>query len=181
MKIIIISLLSLIYSSITAQSQAELKVKWYSIEEAEKAQKVKPKKVFIDLYTDWCGWCKKLDASTFIHPVIVKYLNDNFYAVKLNAETKDTLVFNGTQFINLYALENKRAPHQLPTFFSGGRIGSYPTMLLLDERFNLIVAIPGFQQAKDLEPILSYISKNIYFSKPWETYQKEFVSEIKEE
>ncbi|HMS53720.1 MAG TPA: DUF255 domain-containing protein, partial [Chitinophagales bacterium] len=66
-------------------------VKWLTITEAEKAAKKKPKKIMIDVYTDWCGWCKKMDASTFKNPVVANYINQNYYAVKLNAERADSI------------------------------------------------------------------------------------------
>ena len=50
-----------------------------------------PKKIFIDVYTDWCGWCKRMDNTTFKDSVMVKFLNDNFYCVKLNAEQKEDI------------------------------------------------------------------------------------------
>ena len=65
-------------------------INWISIEEAEIANKKEPRKVFIDVYTDWCGWCKKMDASTFEDPQIIKYLNENYYCVKLDGEDKNT-------------------------------------------------------------------------------------------
>ena len=58
------------------------------------------KKVFIDLYTNWCGWCKRMDLTTFSDPVIVNYIKNNYYTVKFDGETKDTIVFNNHQFIN---------------------------------------------------------------------------------
>ena len=69
------------------------KVNWMSWDEAVEANKQNPKLIFVDVYTDWCGWCKKMDASTFGNPVIAKYMSENYYAVKFNAEGKDTINF----------------------------------------------------------------------------------------
>ena len=68
-----------------------------------------PKKVFIDLYTGWCGWCKRMDATTFKQKAIVDYMNQKYYAVKFDAETRDTVNFNGIQFVNSDPLFKKRA------------------------------------------------------------------------
>jgi len=54
------------------------KIKWLDFEEAVALNSKKPKKIFIDMYTDWCGWCKKMDAATFINPVIVDYMNEHY-------------------------------------------------------------------------------------------------------
>ncbi len=76
------------------------KIHWYSFEEAYKLNKKKPKKIFVDVFTDWCGWCKKMDAETFTNPVISKYMAKHFYCVKLNAERKDTVIIDGVKFTN---------------------------------------------------------------------------------
>jgi thiol-disulfide isomerase/thioredoxin len=75
-------------------------INWLSIEEASVLYQKNPKPMFIDVYTDWCGWCKKMDASTFKDASIAQYLNSNFYAVKLNAETSDSLRFMGKTYYN---------------------------------------------------------------------------------
>ena len=63
--------------SIMAYSQ-ENDVKWYTIEEAEKLMNEAPKPLFIDTYTDWCGWCKRMDSETFSNSVIANILNNDF-------------------------------------------------------------------------------------------------------
>ncbi|MCJ7821063.1 MAG: DUF255 domain-containing protein, partial [Bacteroidales bacterium] len=68
-------------------------VKWYSIEEAAALAKTAPRPIFVDAYTDWCGWCKKLDSETFSHPVIAEILNTKFYAVKFDAESSAPVTF----------------------------------------------------------------------------------------
>src|SRR5664279_713123 len=73
---------------------ASEKIRWYSFEEAYTLNKKKPKKIFIDVFTDWCGWCRKMDAETFTNPTISEYMSDHFYCVKLNAERKDTVVID---------------------------------------------------------------------------------------
>ena len=75
-------------------------INWVSIEEASVLYQQNPKPMFIDVYTDWCGWCKRMDATTFQDASIAQYLNSNFYAVKLNAETSDSLRFMGKTYHN---------------------------------------------------------------------------------
>ena len=62
-------------------------INWMTWDEANAANKVTPKKIFIDIYTDWCGWCKKMDKSTFQDASVIEALNKDFYAVKFDALT----------------------------------------------------------------------------------------------
>src|ERR1051326_1000883 len=76
------------------------KIQWHTFQEAVALSKKEKRKIFIDVYTQWCGWCKVMEKNTFTNPVIVKYMNAHFYAVKLDAEMKDTVVFNNNTFVN---------------------------------------------------------------------------------
>ena len=101
--IILLSYFSI--SSCNAQTEHEKYdpngIHWMSFEQAVALNDKAPKKIFIDTYTQWCGWCKRMDASTFKDTAVVRYMNDHYYAVKLDAETKDTIRFKGNLFINL--------------------------------------------------------------------------------
>ena len=79
-------------------SIAQDKVNWLSFEAAISLNKENPKPILIDVYTDWCGWCKKMDRDTYSNKTIVKTINDNFYAVKLDGEEKQDILFNGQTF-----------------------------------------------------------------------------------
>ena len=91
-----------ISTSLFGQKTKNIKgsINWLTLEEADSLYKIKKRPIFIDVYTDWCGWCKRMDASTFKDPNIAGYLNANFYPVKLNAETRDTITFNGKTYTN---------------------------------------------------------------------------------
>lgn len=75
-------------------------INWLSLSEADSLYKIQPKPMFIDVYTDWCGWCKRMDATTFQDQSVASYLNANFYPVKLDAEMDDSVVFMGNTYHN---------------------------------------------------------------------------------
>ena len=79
-------------------------INWLSLQEADSLYQINPRPMFIDVYTDWCGWCKRMDATTFQDQNIANYLNANFYAVKLDAETKDSINFKGKQYTNTQSI-----------------------------------------------------------------------------
>lgn len=120
--------------------------------------KVFPKKIFIDVYTGWCGWCKKMDASTFIDPVVVEYMNNNFWAVKMDGEMKDTILFNSHTFTNPNPQMN-RSTHTLPASLLDYKL-SYPSYILLDENLNRIAIYPGYKNSEDLLGILLFFKTN---------------------
>ena len=159
-----------------AKSDEAPKIKWHSFQEVMELSKKEKRKIFVDVFTDWCGWCKVMDKSTFTHPVIAKYMNDHFYCVKLNAEMKDTIVFNNYTFVNPNP-NAIRSTHQLAASLLNNKL-SYPTTVYLDENFSLLTQVPGYLQPIQLEPILKYFGENAYPSTHWEDYQKTFKGEI---
>ncbi|MDD3877829.1 MAG: DUF255 domain-containing protein [Bacteroidales bacterium] len=178
-KNIIISLVCMFfYNALMSQDTVTTSaaINWMSIEEAVRLQQNEPRKIFMDIYTDWCGWCRRMDAQTFSHPVIAKYLNEKYYAVKFNAEQKDSVVFQGVTFFNQNP-EGNRSSHDLAVALLQGRMG-YPSVVFIDEESKVITNIPGYKTPNDLEPILNFILNNLYISGNWEEFIANFQSEI---
>jgi len=151
---------------LTAQTD---KITWYSFEDAAKLNAQLHKKVFIDIFTEWCGWCKVLDKSTFTNPVIIKIMNDNFIAVKLDAERKDTVYFNGYAFINPNPT-GYRSPHQLASSMLKGRM-SYPSMVYMDDSMRIITTVQSYLKPTELEPILEYIAQDKYLTMTYDSFK----------
>ena len=174
-KVIILSVSALLLISISGLAQEISNVKWYSIEEAEKLNKQQPRKIMIDVYTDWCGWCKKMDKETFNHPVIADYINENYYPVKLDAESKEEIVFNGTTY--KHVAQGARGYHELAAGLLNGKM-SYPSVAYMNEKMELLGVIPGYLTAQKIESLLNYIAEDKYTSESLEEYQKNFKSKI---
>jgi thioredoxin-related protein len=167
-KLLLIGLfLTLMIHFNSLESYGQEKIRWYSIEQVQELNLEHPKKIFIDVYTDWCGWCKKMDATTFQDPKIIKQLNDHFYAVKLNAEGKDDIKFKNRIF--KFVPQGQRGYHELAAAFLQGKL-SYPTTVYLDENLNLIQPIPGYLTVKDLEPILIFLGEDRYKNQSWQEF-----------
>lgn len=170
--IILFAALMLAPASVSAQ---ESPINWITIEEAEKMNSENPKKIMVDVYTDWCGWCKRMDRETFNHPVIAEVINKHFYAVKLNAEGQDEITFNGTTY--KFIPQGSRGYHELAAGLLNGKM-SYPSVAYLNEKLQLLGAIPGFMTPSSIEPLLNYIAEDKFTSQSLVDYQKTFQSKL---
>lgn len=156
---------------ITYTISGQNKIKWLSWEEAIEKSKKEKRKIFVDIYTDWCGWCKKLDKTTFAEDHIAKYVNANYYAVKFNAEMESSIILKGVEY--KFIRNGVRGYHDLAAQLLQGKM-SYPSMVFLDEELNMIQAIPGFQDIKTFEMIVSYFGSNSHRAIPWNKYMLGF-------
>ena len=163
--------------SYNAHSQTESPlVKWYNIEEAMKLNEKNPKKIFVDVFTDWCGWCKTMDKNTFNNPQIAEYLNKYYYPVKLNAEQKQDISYKGTVYKNNGS--ESRSPHDFAAALLSGKM-SYPSVVYMDGENNLLTAVPGYTAPADIEPILVFFGEDHYKTTKWEDFKAKFVSKLK--
>ena len=175
-KYLIIALFALIGVNAMAQD----KIQWMCFEETVERCTQKPKMVFIDVYTDWCGWCKRMDASTFANPVIAQYMNEHFYCVKFDAESQDTLSFQGHQFVGVMRPDGRKGSHQLALALLKGKM-SYPSYVIMNEEMKIIQVIGGYQEAKQFEPMIHYFGDEAYKTMNGEDFLKAFKSELEEQ
>ncbi len=164
MQKVLFSLLFIFAVSLTAQE-----VTWLSWDEAYTLSKSdkNPKKIFIDVYTDWCGWCKKMDKDTFQNPEVAAYMKANFYMVKLDAEGKEDITYNGKTF--KFVPQGRRGYHEFAAALLQGKM-SYPTVVFLDENFGMLSPVPGYQKVEPFMQIARYFGENIYKEKDWKSY-----------
>lgn len=169
-KIILIALVTLVSIGVNAQDD---KVNWLTFEEAVAKSEQAPKPIIIDIYTDWCGWCKKMDKTTYKNKTIVAYINEHFYPVKLNGEAKRDITFQGKTF--KYQSQGRSGFHQLAAAIMKGQL-SYPSTAFFNTELQFLQNVPGYLTDKRLEKILAYFTKDNYKTTPWPDFEKNFKS-----
>jgi len=119
-------------------------VNWVSIEQAQASIKNNPKMIFIDFTASWCGWCKVMDKNTFSDPDVAAYMNENFYAVKLDYDSKDKVDFFGEKY----------TPRELGAKY---KVSGLPTILLVSHDNKKSKTLVGYKKPKPfLENLKSF-------------------------
>jgi thioredoxin-related protein len=149
--------------------KASAQVNWMSWEEMNRAYQENPKKVMVNVYTNWCRWCKKMEMQTFQDPDLSNYLNEHFYCVRFNAESTEMVNFQG----EVYRFQKADGYHELAAKILNGRM-SYPTFVFLDENLQVIQPIPGFKDPRDFQMITSYFATGHYMKTPWAIYKSKY-------
>ena len=136
-----------VITSITTSAQ---EIKWMTMDEALAAQKKKPKAIFVDVYTDWCGPCKMLDKNTFQTKEVADFINKNYYPVKFNAEGDSKVTYKGKTYTNPNFDPNRKgrnAAHEFTIFL---KVQGYPSMYVFDEKGEIKQTIVGYYQPEGL-------------------------------
>ncbi|HWB63277.1 MAG TPA: DUF255 domain-containing protein [Chitinophagales bacterium] len=152
-------------------------VKWMTLQEAMEKVKTQPKPLLVDFYTSWCGWCKQMMRTTYADPNIASYINQNFYPVKFDAETKDTVEYLGQKYGPNGV--GKNATNTLAIKMLQGKL-MYPTILFMnnfdkqknDFTFNMLSE--GYSDAKKFEPMLVFTLENAFRNSSFDDFKEEF-------
>jgi len=155
-----------------AKKQETAKINWMTMEQAIEKSKTEKKKIIIDVYTDWCGWCKRMDSTTFIAPAVANYINERYYPVKFNAEQQQDILFKDKTYH--FKRTGTGGCHELVLEWVNNTI-KYPTIIFLDENQNLIQPLPGYQESQKMEAIIRYFGDDYHKKTPWESFERNYV------
>lgn len=157
MRILTILLIAIIFMGLTLNIQDKKELKWHSFSEGLKLAKAENKKVLIDVYTDWCEWCKKMDEEVYTDSKVINYLSSKFVLIKLNAESEAKHTFEGREYSEM----------ELAYIFG---VEGFPTTIFIREDMQPITAVPGYFPADIFMKILTFIGDDYYLKMNFDEY-----------
>jgi len=143
-----------------ATKSAEGGPHWRDIGAGLDEAKSSGKPIMVDVYTDWCGWCKRMDRDTYAKPDVKAYLERSFVPVRLNAESNTKVSYQGKSYT-------------YREFAGGFRINSYPTTMFLGSDGKHLASAPGYMGAADFLTVLRYFGDGHFKSQSWKEYQED--------
>lgn len=175
-KWFLILLVALFPAMAFSQAETESEVKWYNIQQALQLNKEHPKKILIYIYSDQCGWCKRMSGNTLTNPVIASYLNEKYYPVKLNKDMTEDIVFGSRTFKYVPADRSRNTPsyHEFVVYLLQGKMG-WPSVAFLDKDTKYLGFDQGYKKPSDFEKLLHFIGDEAYLkTSNYEKYAEEF-------
>ena len=145
------------------------KISWLSLNEVNLKLKTETRPVLIDLFTNWCYWCKVMDKKTYNNSKVTSYINEHFYAVKLDAESREALAWNNKD----YRYNPKTKLNDFTMYVTRGQPG-FPTTVIFPEMKLEPASIPGFMNPKEIEAILKYFGEGSYRSESFQEFSANF-------
>lgn len=155
-----------LYAAPEFTSQRE-RIHWISAENIESAVQRESRPVLVYIHTSWCGWCRKMERSTFKKVALVKYVNEHYHAVAFDGEYKHPVTFNG----KTYRYSAAERVHELTLYLTRGE-PAFPVVVFLNEPKGAPNPLAGYLTAQQLEPALKYFKEQPPVS--FENYLKNF-------
>ncbi len=171
MHLVVIVGIGFIIGSSGKPEETSEKIVWLSIAEAQVKFAKEKRPILVDLYTEWCGWCKVMDKKTYNNKNVADYLSSKFYIVKMDAEGRDNITWNG----KVFKFDSKYKTHELAIYFTGGRL-VYPTTIIIPADGSQPQAIPGYLEPKTFEPVVKYFGEGKYGVVPFKDFEKSFAA-----
>jgi len=170
-KLLFLSAWVIIFSCAQTPAPSGDHLKWMNLIDATENLQKEKRPVLIDLYTDWCGWCKIMEKKTYSNKQVMQYVEGKFYPVRINAESRETITWNG----KAYAFNPNYRANDFALYVTQGRL-EFPTTVIIPPDGSGPQAIPGYLDPKDFELIVKYFGEGSYGKISFEEFRKNFKS-----
>ncbi len=155
-KILLLILITLSFAQFCTSGD-KVDLKWKKFDEGVIEAKKTKKKILLNVYADWCKWCKKLDAEVYTDPKVASYLNKYYILIKVNGESNDKVTHKN----------QRMTEEQLSRVFG---VTGFPTIIFLDHNAEVIDKLSGFVAADRFLPIIQYIGEDYYKKMKWDEF-----------
>jgi thioredoxin-related protein len=144
------------------------RIEWMSLEQAAGSLEKEKRPVLIDLYTDWCGWCRQMDRKTYSNRQVEQYIREKFYPVRMDAESRSAVSWNGRS----YSFDPGSRTNSFAVYLTHGRL-EFPTTIIIPPGEEP-QAIPGYMEPRELELLVKYFGEGNNRKISFGDYQKSF-------
>jgi len=163
-------LVSVCFACFSLKPDISKKDLWQSWGEVNAKIKTDDKPLLVDVYTNWCYYCKVMDATTYRNDSVYNYLKEHFYRFKFNAEGKDSIVWQN----KVFKYNNRYQCHDFAVYLTRGNI-VYPTTVIITPGSQPFY-IHGMLKPEEIELILKYFGEGIYKHTTINDYAKSFTA-----
>jgi uncharacterized protein YyaL (SSP411 family) len=140
-KLFVLAVITIMATSMKSSEE----IKWMDFNQGYELAKKKNKIMLVDVYTEWCGWCKRMDRDAYAKPEIAELVGKDFIAIKFNPEIEGvTYTFEGKSYTG----------PQLAQVISNNQINGYPTTIFMNPKAKTSEIMVGYKNAEQLKPIL---------------------------
>jgi thioredoxin-related protein len=121
-------------------------VAWKKLDDAMDDALKSKRPVFVMVHAPWCGYCRKMDATTFRDPTIVRMLAAKFSSSRLDGESESTVRWPPRKAVTEAEIAQK--------VFG---VSGFPTLLFLRSDRKVLARISSYLPADQMKMLLEAV------------------------